>query len=101
ALSVRRTGTREYGAVPNVARTRNETRNPSGAAMNDLSMRAHKLRGYVSHAADLRSGKLSPRTYLEETLNRIAQLDKTIGAFVTINRDGARQAADDSAKRDR
>jgi len=29
--------------------------------MNDLSMRAHKLRGYVSHGADLRSGKLSPR----------------------------------------
>jgi Asp-tRNA(Asn)/Glu-tRNA(Gln) amidotransferase A subunit family amidase len=67
--------------------------------MNDLSMRAHKLRGYVSHGADLRSGKLSPRTYLEETLTRIAQLDKTIGAFVMINRDGARQAADDSAKR--
>jgi Asp-tRNA(Asn)/Glu-tRNA(Gln) amidotransferase A subunit family amidase len=67
--------------------------------MNDLSMRAHKLRGYVSHGADLRSGKLSPRTYLEETLTRIAQLDKTIGAFVMINRDCARQAADDSAKR--
>jgi Asp-tRNA(Asn)/Glu-tRNA(Gln) amidotransferase A subunit family amidase len=67
--------------------------------MNDLSMRAHKLRGYVSHGADLRSGKLSPRTYLEETLTRIAQLDKTIGAFVIVNKDGARQAADDSAKR--
>jgi len=67
--------------------------------MNDLSMRAHKLRGYVSHGADLRSGKLSPRTYLEETLTRIAQLDKTIGAFVVVNKDGARQAADDSAKR--
>jgi len=58
-----------------------------------------KMRGYVSHGADLRSGKLSPRTYLEETLTRIAQLDKTIGAFVVVNRDGARQAADDSAKR--
>jgi Asp-tRNA(Asn)/Glu-tRNA(Gln) amidotransferase A subunit family amidase len=67
--------------------------------MNDLSMRAHKLRGYVSHGADLRSGKLSPKTYLEETLTRIAQLDKSIGAFVTVNRDGARQAAEDSAKR--
>lgn len=67
--------------------------------MNDLSMRAHKLRGYVSHGADLRSGKLSPRTYLEETLTKIAQLDKTIGAFVVVNRDGARQAAEDSAKR--
>ncbi len=44
-------------------------------------------------------GKLSPRTYLEETLTRIAQLDKSIGAFVIVNKDGARQAADDSAKR--
>jgi len=67
--------------------------------MNDLSMRAHKLRGYVSHGADLRTGKLSPKTYLEETLTRIAQLDKTIGAFVVVNKDGARQAAEDSAKR--
>jgi Asp-tRNA(Asn)/Glu-tRNA(Gln) amidotransferase A subunit family amidase len=67
--------------------------------MNDLSMRSHKLRGYVSHGADLRSGKLSPKTYLEETLTKITQLDKSIGAFVIVNRDGARQAADDSAKR--
>ncbi|AMN39386.1 amidase [Rhodoplanes sp. Z2-YC6860] len=67
--------------------------------MNDLSMRSHKLRGYVSHGADLRSGKLSPKTYLEETLSKITQLDKSIGAFVTVNRDGARQAAEDSAKR--
>ena len=67
--------------------------------MNDLSMRAHKLRGYVSHGAELRSGKLSPRAYLEETLTRIAQLDNEIGAFVTINRDGAVSAADASAAR--
>jgi Asp-tRNA(Asn)/Glu-tRNA(Gln) amidotransferase A subunit family amidase len=67
--------------------------------MNDLTMPRHRLRGYVSHGAELRSGKLSPRTYLEETLTRITQLDKDIGAFVVINRDGARRAADDSAKR--
>ncbi len=67
--------------------------------MNDLTMPRHRLRGYVSHGGELRSGKLSPRTYMEETLTRIAQLDKEIGAFVVINRDGARRAADDSAKR--
>ena len=67
--------------------------------MNDLTMPRHRLRGYVSHGAELRAGKLSPRTYLEETLTRIAALDKEIGAFVVINRDGARRAADDSAKR--
>jgi Asp-tRNA(Asn)/Glu-tRNA(Gln) amidotransferase A subunit family amidase len=67
--------------------------------MNDLTMPRHRLRGYVSHGGELRSGKLSPRTYLEETLTRITQLDKDIGAFVVVNRDGARRAADDSAKR--
>jgi Asp-tRNA(Asn)/Glu-tRNA(Gln) amidotransferase A subunit family amidase len=67
--------------------------------MNDLTMPRHRLRGYVSHGGELRSGKLSPRTYLEETLTRIAQLDKEIGAFVVVNREGARRAADDSAKR--
>ncbi|MBX9847636.1 MAG: amidase [Xanthobacteraceae bacterium] len=67
--------------------------------MNDLTMPRHRLRGYVSHGAELRSGKLSPKTYLEETLTRIAQLDKDIGAFVVVNRDAARRAADASAKR--
>ncbi len=67
--------------------------------MNDLTMPRHRLRGYVSHGGELRSGKLSPRTYLEETLTRIAQLDPGIGAFVNINRDGARKAADASVAR--
>ena len=67
--------------------------------MNDLTMPRHRLRGYVSLGAELRSGKLSPKTYLEETLTRITQLDGQIGAFVVVNRDGARRAADASAKR--
>ena len=58
-----------------------------------------KLRGYVSLAREFRAGSASPRTYLEETLRRIAQLDPTIGAFVHVNRDGARKAADASAGR--
>jgi Asp-tRNA(Asn)/Glu-tRNA(Gln) amidotransferase A subunit family amidase len=62
-------------------------------------MPGNRLRGYVSHGAELRSGKLSPRAYLEETLTRITQFDDAVGAFVVINREGARRAADDSAKR--
>lgn len=67
--------------------------------MSDLTMPGNRLRGYVSHGAELRSGTLSPRTYLEETLTRITELDGAVGAFVVINREGARRAADDSAKR--
>jgi Asp-tRNA(Asn)/Glu-tRNA(Gln) amidotransferase A subunit family amidase len=58
-----------------------------------------KLRGYVSLAGDLRSGKTTPRAYLDESLKRIAELDKSIGAFVTLNKDGAIQAADASTAR--
>jgi Asp-tRNA(Asn)/Glu-tRNA(Gln) amidotransferase A subunit family amidase len=58
-----------------------------------------KLRGYVSLAREMRAGSMSPRTYLEETLRRIAQLDPAIGAFVHVNRDGARKAADAAATR--
>ncbi|HWD04833.1 MAG TPA: amidase [Amycolatopsis sp.] len=58
-----------------------------------------RLRGYVSRAEDLRSGKLRPREFLEDTLARIDELDGVVRAFVTVNRDGARRAADESAKR--
>jgi Asp-tRNA(Asn)/Glu-tRNA(Gln) amidotransferase A subunit family amidase len=58
-----------------------------------------RLRGYVSLAREIRAGSMSPRTYLEETLQRISQLDPSIGAFVCVNRDAARKAADASAAR--
>ena len=62
-------------------------------------MTTNKMRGYVSLAADLRSGKLTPRAYLDETLKRIAGLDGKIGAFVVVNKDGAIKAADASTAR--
>ena len=58
-----------------------------------------KLRGYVGLAADLRAGKITPRAYLDETLKRIAELDPAIGAFVTLNKEGAIKAADASTAR--
>ncbi|WP_326568855.1 amidase [Amycolatopsis rhabdoformis] len=57
------------------------------------------LRGYVSNQEQLRSGEVSPRDYLEETLKRIAELDGELKAFVVVNSEGARRAADESAKR--
>jgi Asp-tRNA(Asn)/Glu-tRNA(Gln) amidotransferase A subunit family amidase len=67
--------------------------------MNVQNAGAHKLRGYVSLDAEFRSGKVSPRDYLDDTLTRIERLDPTIGAFVIVNSEGARRAADESAKR--
>jgi Asp-tRNA(Asn)/Glu-tRNA(Gln) amidotransferase A subunit family amidase len=58
-----------------------------------------ELRGYVSLAGELRSGKTSPRDFLEGCLHRIAQLEPGIGAFVQINAEEARAAADLSTVR--
>ncbi|MET0669160.1 MAG: amidase [Xanthobacteraceae bacterium] len=59
----------------------------------------NELRTYVSLAQDLRSGKITPRAYLEECLDRIAKNDPRIGAFVTVNADAARRAADAASAR--
>jgi Asp-tRNA(Asn)/Glu-tRNA(Gln) amidotransferase A subunit family amidase len=58
-----------------------------------------ELRSYVSRSTELRSGKLTPRAYLEECLDRIGKLEPRIGAFVCVNTNGARQAADDATAR--
>ena len=49
-----------------------------------------KLRGYVSLGGEFRSGKITPRSYLDESLKRIAELDKDIGAFIITNPEGGR-----------
>jgi Asp-tRNA(Asn)/Glu-tRNA(Gln) amidotransferase A subunit family amidase len=67
--------------------------------MNAIVGGASKLRGYVSLGSDFRSGKTTPRAYLDDSLKRIAQLDPDIGAFVATNPDGARKAADASTAR--
>jgi Asp-tRNA(Asn)/Glu-tRNA(Gln) amidotransferase A subunit family amidase len=66
-----------------------------GAAMSDTG----KLRGYVSLAGEFRASKTSPRSFVDETLRRIAQLDPSIGAFVAVNRERAIDDADASTVR--
>ena len=58
-----------------------------------------ELRTYVSLARDLRSGKITPRAYLEECLDRVAKNEPRIGAFVHLNAEGARKAADAASAR--
>ncbi len=58
-----------------------------------------ELRSYVSRSSELRSGKLTPRAFLDECLDRIAKSDPRIGAFVTLNPEGARKTADASSAR--
>ncbi len=65
----------------------------------DQAEPATGLRTYVSLARDLRAGIVTPRAYLEDCLDRIAKHDPRIGAFVALNVEGARQAADAASAR--
>ncbi len=49
--------------------------------------------------ADFHAGRDTPRDFLERCLDVIAKRDKTVQAFVTLNIDAARKAADDSTAR--
>lgn len=49
--------------------------------------------------ADFQSGRDTPRDFLERCFEVIGKRDKTVRAFVTLNKDGARKAADAASKR--
>jgi Asp-tRNA(Asn)/Glu-tRNA(Gln) amidotransferase A subunit family amidase len=57
------------------------------------------LRSYLALAPKLRAGDSSPRDFVDACLSAIERLDPTIGAFVQIVSESARQAADASAER--
>jgi Asp-tRNA(Asn)/Glu-tRNA(Gln) amidotransferase A subunit family amidase len=56
-------------------------------------------RSYRAAIASFEDGTSSPREFLEDCLAAIDKLEPDIGAFVATNMEGARKAADDSAKR--
>ncbi len=60
---------------------------------------APKLRSYVAQAAQFRSGKATPREFLESCLEAIARLEPSVGAFVEMNIERARRDADASTAR--
>ena len=61
--------------------------------------REGKLRGYVALADDFRSGRTTPRAFLDETLSLIDRHDSRIKAFVAVNRERAVDAANASTIR--
>jgi Asp-tRNA(Asn)/Glu-tRNA(Gln) amidotransferase A subunit family amidase len=54
---------------------------------------------YLSATARFKSGDDTPRDFLERCLADLAALEPKIGAFVNLNLDGARAAADQSTAR--
>ena len=56
-------------------------------------------RPFYTATADFAAGRDTPRAYLERCLETIAALEPMIGAFVALNLDGAKAAADRSTAR--
>lgn len=56
-------------------------------------------RSYFAATAAFASGADSPRQFLERCIARIEADDGEVGAFVTVNRDAARAAADEASAR--
>ncbi|HEX3182976.1 MAG TPA: amidase family protein, partial [Beijerinckiaceae bacterium] len=54
---------------------------------------------YLSATARFKRGEDTPRDFLERCLADLAALEPKIGAFVNLNLDGARAAADQSTAR--
>ena len=57
------------------------------------------MRPFLPAAADFGSGKASPRQFLERCIVELDTWEPKIGAFVTLNLDAARAAADRSTER--
>lgn len=57
------------------------------------------MRPYVSQTGAFKDGSDSPRAFLERCLEVIETQEDGVGAFVTLNIEGARAAADASTKR--
>lgn len=66
---------------------------------NQPSGNALGVRPYISQTGSFTDGSDSPRAFLERCLKVIAAQEDSVGAFVTLNIEGARAAADASTQR--
>jgi Asp-tRNA(Asn)/Glu-tRNA(Gln) amidotransferase A subunit family amidase len=57
------------------------------------------MRSYLAHASQFKSGAESPRDFLEACLANLNTWEPKVGAFVNLNIEGARQAADRATAR--
>jgi Asp-tRNA(Asn)/Glu-tRNA(Gln) amidotransferase A subunit family amidase len=58
-----------------------------------------RMRSYLAHATQFASGAESPRDFLEACLANLNTWEPKVGAFVNLNIEGARQAADGATAR--
>jgi Asp-tRNA(Asn)/Glu-tRNA(Gln) amidotransferase A subunit family amidase len=58
-----------------------------------------RMRSYLAHASQFKSGTENPRDFLEACLANLNTWEPKVGAFVNLNIEGARQAADRATAR--
>ncbi len=58
-----------------------------------------RMRSYLAHASQFASGAENPRDFLEACLANLNTWEPKVGAFVNLNIEGARQAADRATAR--
>ncbi len=58
-----------------------------------------RMQPFLGLTADFASGNNSPRDFLERCIGRLEAWEPRIGAFVALNLDAAREAADRSTSR--
>ena len=64
-----------------------------------MANKTPKMRSYLSALPSFEDGTASPRSFLEDCLASIDELESEVGAFVVRNIEGARLAADLSSTR--
>ncbi len=64
-----------------------------------MSVTTHHKKSFAEALPSLKDGTQTSRQFLEECLSNIAQAEKDVKAFVVMNVDAARKAADESTKR--
>jgi len=57
------------------------------------------IKGFLDHGNGFKTGHNSPRDYLETYIEKIELLENQVGAFVTIDLEAARKAADAAGQR--
>ncbi len=72
---------------------------PDDARREPYDPRTTRLLAFHEARATFAAGRDTPRAYLERCIETIEALEPRVGAFVAMNLDGARAAADASTKR--
>ena len=68
--------------------------------MNAPAVGTHpRMRSYLARASQFAAGAESPRDFLEACLANLNSWEPKVGAFVNLNIDGARAAADRATER--